>query len=121
MSTGNLRTEGGKGTNFPYQLAVLRLLEGIANGSLIVTGTFTAQSTQRAVVRTLDASGVPNTIPAGHKSVTIETSGDFAGTIQGVVATASNAYTFKVDLNNDTLGPISYNATSGSVIVTTIG
>lgn len=30
MSIGNLKTQGGKGTNFPFQLAVLQLLKQIA-------------------------------------------------------------------------------------------
>ncbi len=33
MSVGNLKTQGNKGNNFPYQLAVLKLLEQI-NGSI---------------------------------------------------------------------------------------
>lgn len=32
MSVGNLKDNGNKGSNFPYQLAVLKLLEEISNG-----------------------------------------------------------------------------------------
>lgn len=32
MSIGNLKDQGNKGNNFPYQLAVLQLLDQIANG-----------------------------------------------------------------------------------------
>lgn len=33
MSIGNTKTEGNKGNNFPYQLATLKLLEGILNNT----------------------------------------------------------------------------------------
>ena len=34
MSIGNLRTEGGKGTNFPWQLAMLRAAQAaVTNGA----------------------------------------------------------------------------------------
>jgi hypothetical protein len=32
MSVGNLKTEGLKGNNFPWQLALLKSLENVSNG-----------------------------------------------------------------------------------------
>lgn len=124
MSLGNVKSSG-QWTNYPFQKAVVKLLalilEALTGGSLTVTGTFTASSTQRAVVRTVDGSGVGGTIPAGHKTIIIETDDTYTGTIAGATAAASRAYEFSVKQNNDTLGPISYTAPTGSVTITTIG
>lgn len=38
MSIGNLKDSGNKGNNFPYQLAVLKLLDAIANGISAIPG-----------------------------------------------------------------------------------
>ena len=38
MSVGNLKNEGGKGTNYPYQYAVLKLLDQISNNISALPG-----------------------------------------------------------------------------------
>lgn len=85
-----------------------------------ISGSFTASSTQRVVTRTVDSTVHTTSVTAGARSVTIETSDTFTGTILGAAAEASRAYTFAVNQNDDTLGAIGYEITAGSVTITKI-
>lgn len=119
MSTSNLKTEGQKGLNGPWQRNVLKLLAAITTGPLVVTGTFSPSSTQRTQTRTLNAVIAASSVAAGARSVTIETSEDFTGTILGVTAQPSRIYEWTANQNDDTLGAIAYQITAGSVIIGT--
>ena len=83
-----------------------------------VTGTFSLSSTQRTATRTSVA--VSGSVALGSRSISIETSSDFAGTILGVTAQADRVYEFAVNQNDDTLGAIAYTLTAGSIIITKI-
>lgn len=87
--------------------------------ALKVTGSITAEttSTQRVPTRTLDSTIHSAVIAAGARSVTIETSSDFAGTILGVAAQPDRIYPFEVKQNDDTIGAIAYEITGGSIII----
>lgn len=85
-----------------------------------ITGSFTASSTQRTVTRTVDSTVHASAVAAGARSVTIETSDTFTGTILGAAAEPSRAYTFAVNQNDDTLGAIAYEITAGSITITKI-
>jgi len=63
-----------------------------------------------------DTTDSPLSIPAGSWNVTIETSDDFVGSINGVARSASRSYTIKAR-NSNTLPIISVVITSGSIIV----
>ncbi len=85
--------------------------------SAVVTGTFSPSSTQRTQTRTLNSTIAASSVAAGARSVTIETSEDFTGTILGVIAQPSRIYEFEAKQNDDTLGTIAYVITAGSVII----
>lgn len=57
MSTGNLKTQGNKGANYPFQLAVLRLL-GRINTQLA--------NNQNIVKELVNSDGLIGTIPDGY-------------------------------------------------------
>lgn len=85
-----------------------------------ISGSFTASSTQRTASRSVDSTVHSTSVPAGARSVTIETDENFTGTILGAAAVANRAYTFAVSQNDDTLGAIAYEITAGSVTITKI-
>lgn len=85
-----------------------------------ISGSFTASSTQRTVTRTSDAVAHSSSVAAGARSVSIETSSDFTGSILGVAASGDRVYDFAVQQNDDTLGAIAYVITTGSIIITKI-
>jgi len=89
-------------------------------GAGSISGEFTPSSTQRTVTRTVDSTIHSSSIVAGARSVSIETSGDFTGTILGASASADRVYDFAAQQNDDTLGAISYQITAGSIIITKI-
>ena len=57
MSIGNLKTQGGKGTNYPFQIAVLRLLGKI--NTQLAAG-------QSIIIDGINSSGLLSVIPAGY-------------------------------------------------------
>lgn len=84
-------------------------------------GAVTLPSSVRVVTRTVDSVAGSKTITSGSRSVTIELSNDFVGSLLGdntVIAGAS--YNFAVQQNDDVLGAIAYVITSGSVTITKI-
>lgn len=63
-----------------------------------------------------DTTDSPVAIPAGSWNVTIETSDDFVGSINGVARSASRSYTIKAR-NSNTLPIISVVITAGTITV----
>lgn len=76
-------------------------------------------STERTPSRQSVSTG-SGTVAAGARSVSFETSSDFSGTILGVAAQPDRVYDFAVQQNDDTLGAIAYNVSTGSMIITKI-
>lgn len=96
-------------------------LRTTSSGGGGVGGAVTLPSAVRTVTRTVDSVAGSKTVPQGARSVTIELSGDFVGSLLGdntVVPGAS--YNFAVQQNDDVLGVIAYEITSGSVTITKI-
>lgn len=75
-------------------------------------------STERTPTRASVA--VSGSVAAGARSVSMETSSDFSGTILGFTAQPDRVYDFAVQQNDDTLGAIAYVITTGSIIITKI-
>lgn len=115
-----------KTRNLSLQQIIMKLIGKTAAGCAAlrviasISGSFTASSTQRTVTRTVDSTVHSDSVAAGARSVTIETSDTFTGTILGAAADASRAYTFAVNQNDDTLGAITYEITAGSITITKI-
>jgi NADPH:quinone reductase-like Zn-dependent oxidoreductase len=72
MSKGNLKDQGGKGTNFPFQLAVLQLLDQIliASGGAGPTGGAT-EATQLLVKAAVDAININTSDVATETTLTV--------------------------------------------------
>lgn len=112
MSIGNLRDQGNKANNFPWQLAVLKLLQSI------IDNTFGLVSQPRTahVLNTTTAGATP----AGIYSCSIANVGSAAGTVQGQSIPVGTILNFDAGVLNNTLGAIPYNATGTTFLITYI-
>jgi hypothetical protein len=110
MSIGNLKTNGNKGNNFPYQLAVLELLRQIASGT---GGSGVARAS--SMIRSSSAGS----ISAGAKSVSFYNSGTVNATVLGSALKPGEQVTFSVE-NPDTLQTIPYSGVGTDLLITTI-
>ena len=125
MSIGNLKTEGNKGNNFPWQYKVLVGLQGIidSNGqsSTDITGVLndilTILQGEARTPRITSATGSGST-PNAY-SVSIANVGSAAGVVNGVSIPAGTTLNFDGGFNN-LLDPMSYNATGTTFIITSI-
>lgn len=104
MSVGNLKDQGNKGNNFPYQLSVLKLLGGILEAS---GGVVTPVTRTTSLIRVSEAGSVA----AGARSVSFLNSGLVDVTVLGTVLKVDEQVTFAAGLN-DVLGEIAYDASA---------
>lgn len=134
MSIGNTKTNGNKGNNFPFQLAVLQLLEQIALGGGGGGGgcpcPSSAQEATLAQVLTkltavavtpglLRATGAGN-VAAGAKSVSVYNAGPASGLVLGQTIKSGESFTWSAGDMNNTLGAISYDGTGTELVITTV-
>jgi len=125
MSIGNLKTEGNKGNNFPFQLKVLQGLQSIIDGNCcedilsqvsdINTKLKSAQ--RRPGVISTSTSG---STTAGWYSFSIANVGAAAGTVDGASIPAGTTLNFDAGVLNNTLASISYDATGTTFVITFI-
>lgn len=73
--------------------------------------------TRTPTIIRVTSSGI---ITAGNKSVSIYNSGVANGIVLGVTIKPGESYTWSTNLNNETLGAISYNATGTEFVITTL-
>lgn len=137
MSIGNLKDQGGKGTNYPYQYAVLKLLDAILAASsggggggcpcpssaqeatlLSILTKLTAVPTTPSVVRVTSAAGSP--IAAGAKSVSISNTGGANGLVLGAVIKPGETLSWSAGDMNNTLTAISYDGTGTELLILTV-
>lgn len=111
MSIGNTKDQGNKENNYPYQRAVLQLLDQIANsgggGSVVLTPT----------IARVTSSG---TISAGKKSISIYNSGLADATVLTVIVKPGETYTWSTNIKGETLAAVAYNATGTELVITTL-
>jgi hypothetical protein len=94
MSIGNLKDEGNKGNNFPFQLKVLQGLQAVANA---LTGTTAGQSRTPVVVRI--TGSYTNTVNTYSFSVANVGAGN--GTVNGATIKPGEIVNFDASaLNN---------------------
>lgn len=113
MSIGNLKDQGNKGNNLPYQLSVLKLLGDIlvasGGGSTPVVRTPT-------LVRVTNASS----IAAGARGVTIANVGSAVGTVLGTNLGIGQIVSFDAGSTADTLSAIAYNAVGTEFLISKV-
>jgi len=118
MSIGNLKTEGNKGNNFPFQLKVLQGLQAVIdNADDCCKQLNKLLESQRRIVTVTNATG-PDTTPDGVFSVSIANVGTASGTVGGATIPAGTTLNFDAGVLNNTLDAISYDATGTTFIVT---
>jgi len=111
MSVGNLKTEGQKGNNFPWQL---KMLQGFTSMINVLLGN-TVGATKITTILRPTASG---TITAGKSSVSIaNVHASVQGTVNGVALKPTETLNFDAGGISNTLNAITYNATNSEFLI----
>jgi hypothetical protein len=117
MSVGNLKDNGNKGNNFPWQYAMLELLGQIAAG-----GGGGGGGCCPPVVRTpamLRASAV-GSVTAGKRSASFFNAGAINATVLGAALKPGEMVNFSAESTSDSLSAIAYDATGSDLLIATI-
>lgn len=146
MSIGNLNTQGGKGTNFPYQFKVLQGLQCVCDqlkeinidtsaieatlldieaaiGDLATEATLQVVETNTTgVARTPGiirptAAGNVNTAAATFYSVSVANVGTVNGIVLGATIKPGEVLNFSADALNNYFTSFAYNATGTEFII----
>jgi hypothetical protein len=118
MSIGNLKTDGQKGNNFPWQLKMLQGLQGIINAIIAIpTPTPLPIPQVRHAHAYNDTAG--GTVPGANFGISIANVGTVNGTVGG--ATLKPGYTVSFSPTSvDTLDILNYDATGTEFLITYI-
>jgi hypothetical protein len=114
MSVGNLKTDGQKGNNFPWQLQMLKGLQGIIDA--LTAGVCCPPQTRTSVV-VYDT--LPSSVPNGTYGFSIANVGTAAGTVNGQTLDAGVTINFDPGVNNTIVG-LPYDPTGTSFLITYI-
>ena len=112
MSVGNLKTDGQKGNNFPWQLQMLKGLQGIID-TLKVGVCCPPQSRTPVVIY----DTLPGLVPNGTYGFSIANVGLNPGTVNGQQLAIGATINFDPRLNNTVRG-LPYDATGTEFVVT---
>jgi len=112
MSVGNLKTDGQKGNNFPWQLQMLKGLQGIID--TLTVGVCCPPQTRTPVVI---HNTLPGSVPNGTFGFSISNVGISPGTVNGQLLAIGATINFDPRLNNTVRG-LSYDATGTEFLVT---
>ena len=130
MSIGNLKTDGNKGNNFPYQLKVLQGLQCICDELKELNVDTTAIEKTLLDIETIlqaietnttgvarvpgfrRASGINNTIGAGHFSMSFASVGTGNAIVGGIILKPGETINFDAGALNNTLGAVPYDTTT---------
>jgi hypothetical protein len=113
MSIGNLKTDGNKGNNFPWQLKVLQGLDRILS---VISGTGSYLAPQARVTNILRVTNA-GTITAGKYSTSFANVGSANATVKGVVVKAGETINFDAGTLNNILDAIAYDATGTELLI----
>ena len=113
MSIGNLKTDGNKGNNFPWQLKVLQGLDRILS---VISGTGSYLAPQARVTNILRVTNA-GTITAGKYSASFANVGSANATVKGVVVKAGETINFDAGTLNNILDVIAYDATGTELLI----
>lgn len=113
MSVGNLKTDGQKGNNFPWQLQMLKGLQGIIDA--LHHGVCCPPQQRSAMVTSL--SNAAGSINNGTYGFSIANIGTAAGTVSGITLPVGVTINFDPGVNNTITG-VSYDATGTEFLIT---
>jgi len=114
MSVGNLKTDGQKGNNYPWQLKMLQGLQGIIDA--LTVGTCCPPQSRYTNIASSTVAGI---VPPSTYSFSIANVGAAAGTVEGVSLPAGVTINYNAELNN-TLTGVAYDATGTTFLITYI-
>jgi hypothetical protein len=114
MSIGDTKSYGNKGNNFPWQLQMLKGLQGIID---TLTAGVCCPPQQRKPVVAYDT--LAGSIPDGTYGFSIANVGATAGTVNGLPLPAGVTINFDPGVNNTIVG-ISFDATGTDFLITYI-
>jgi hypothetical protein len=112
MSVGNLKTDGQKGNNFPWQLKMLQGLQGIIDS--LQHGVCCPPQTRIPQIR---YETTPGSIPDDSYGFSIANVGAAAGTVDGYTLPAGVTINFDPGVNN-LLAGINFDATGTTFLIT---
>jgi hypothetical protein len=148
MSIGNLKTEGNKGNNFPFQIKVLQGLQctcdelkaiGVDTAAIeailtsiavdianlateatlqVVETNTTGVSRTPGIIRPSNTSGNLNTVAATFYSVSVANVGLVDGTVLGEVIRPGEILNFSADALNNFFSSFAYDSTGTEFIIT---
>jgi hypothetical protein len=104
MSIGNLKTEGNKGNNFPYQLKNLQVLGSINNNISPIQRTPTF----------LRPTGSNGTVAVGTYSMSFASVGTGNAIVGGIILKPGETLNFDAGAINNTLGAVAYDTTTNA-------
>jgi len=118
MSIGNVKTEGSKGNNFPWQLKMLQGLQGIID--VLNAGVCCPPQVRTSnFLRPTGASS--GTIAAGTFSMSFASVGTGNATVGGITLKPGETINFDAGALNNTLGAVVYSTTpTGELIIITL-
>jgi hypothetical protein len=150
MSIGNLKTQGGKGTNYPFQSKVLQGLQcacdqlkaigadttaieatlldiETAIGNLATEATLQVVETNTTgvartpgIIRPINVTGNLNTVAATFYSVSVANVGSANGGVLGTVIKPGEILNFSADALNNFFTSFAYDATGTEFVITYI-
>jgi hypothetical protein len=115
MSIGNLKDQGGKGTNYPWQL---KMLMGIDKLLALLSGGSTSFLAPQARAPRYSITSTTGSTTANVYSFSIANVGSAAGTVDGQSLPVGVTVNFDAGALNNTLGSLAYNATGTTFIIT---
>jgi hypothetical protein len=113
MSVGNLKTEGQKGNNFPWQL---KMLQGFTSMINVLLGN-TVGATKVTTILRPTASG---TITAGKTSISISNVGTANGSVSSITLKPNETINFDAGGISNTLNAIVYSAAGTEFLIITV-
>lgn len=138
MSQGNLISQGGKGTNYPYQSKVLKGLQQSINELEVINtntspvgglateatsnnlnSTIQPQTRTAGIIRPTGVGNV-NTVAAQFYSVSVANVGLADGTVLGVAIRPGEILNFAADSLNNYFTSFAYDATGTDFVITFI-
>jgi len=123
MSIGNLKTEGNKGNNFPWQYKMLLGLQGVIDSNTqccdstrsVLQDIYATLSGTLRTPHIISETGAGFTVQA--YSVSIANVGTNTGSVEGVNLPAGVTINFSGELNN-MVDSMQYDATSTTFLIT---
>jgi len=112
MSQGDRISQGGKGTNYPYQSKVLKGLQQSIDELEDINANTALITAAVRIPNFLRPSGSSGTITAGKFSMSFASVGTADATVGGMTLKPGETINFDAGALNNTLGAVAYSTTT---------